>query len=100
MQAISTHTLKAFMSHKVCKKVLILLTTFFLDFLFNKICITCTVPRREGWLIFCSGLYNFISQIDQNNFVLYLSKQLSVRECPDDYRMMTDFISLLTDENW
>lgn len=100
MQTISTHRLKALMS-TVCNKVLILLTVFFfLDLVFNEIYITCTVPRREGWLIFCSGPYNFISQIDQNNFVLYLSKQLSVKECPDDYRMMTDFISLLTDESW
>lgn len=55
--------------------------------------------EKADWLIFCSGLCNFISQTGQNNFGLYLSKQLSVKECPDDYRTMTDFISLLTDGN-
>lgn len=47
MQTISTHRLIAFMSHKVCNKVVILLTIFFLRLLFNKIYITCTVPREE-----------------------------------------------------
>lgn len=87
------------MSHDVCRQVLILLMALFLDLLFNKIYITCIAHRKEGCLIFCPPVCNFISQTEQNNFDFYLSKQLSVKECPADYHVMTDLICFLTGGN-